>query len=71
MAPPIHVQPPTTYDASSVKNDIPLSSDSADQDCPTQASAEEDVVSSQLESSRHNSKLWNLNWILSLSMQLA
>ena len=60
MAPPIHVQPPTTY-ASSVKNDIPLSSDSADQDRPTQASAEEDVVSSQLESSRHNSKLWNLN----------
>ena len=34
-APPIHVQPPTTYDASSVKNDIPLSDFGADQDRPT------------------------------------
>ena len=48
MAPPIHVQPPTTYDASSVKNDIPVSGVCADQDRPTRVNAGEEVVSSQL-----------------------
>ena len=47
-APPIHVQPPTTYDVSSVKNDILLSDFGADQDRPTRVNAGEEVVSSQL-----------------------
>jgi len=48
-APLIHVQLPTTYDASSVKNDISVSGNTKDQARSTRFNAGEEVVSSPLD----------------------